>query len=86
MHANESSGHGRIAGQEERSALLQHADEPVTDGVAVEVRPIVAHTYHHRRWLITCRYRPVESNSKQLLRVFHLFHLLLTFMKKIAMI
>lgn len=53
VHADEGSGHGRVAGQEQRPPLLQHADEPVTDGVAVKVWPIVAHSHHHRRRLVT---------------------------------
>lgn len=55
VHADEGSRHGRVAGQEERPTLLQHADEPVTDGVAVEVRPVVAHPHNHRRRLVTWR-------------------------------
>ncbi len=28
VHGDEGAGHGRVAGQEERAALLQHAGEP----------------------------------------------------------
>ena len=41
--------HGRVAGEEERSALLDDACEPVADGVDPQVRSVVAHTNHNSR-------------------------------------
>ena len=40
--------HRRVAGQEQRPALLEDSCEPVTDRVNSEVRPIVAHTNNYR--------------------------------------
>ena len=40
--------HGRVAGEEERSALLDDACEPVADGVDPQVGPVVTHPHHDR--------------------------------------
>lgn len=52
MHADESPGHGGVAGQEEGLALLQEAGEPVADRVRAEVRPVVANADHYDCWLV----------------------------------
>ena len=56
MDADEGAGHGRVAGQEERPALLDEAGEAVAHGVDAQVGPVVAHAHHDRRRLpVTCR-------------------------------
>ena len=49
MHGDECAGHGRVAGQEERAALLEAAGEAVADRVHPEVGTVVPHTHHDRR-------------------------------------
>ena len=49
MHGDECAGHGRVAGQEERAALLEAAGEAVADRVHPEVGTVVPHPHHDRR-------------------------------------
>ena len=46
---DECAGHGRVAGQEERAALLEAAGEAVADRVHPEVGTVVPHPHHDRR-------------------------------------
>ena len=46
---DEGPGHGRVARQEERPALLEAPGEPVADRVDPEVGPVVAHPDDYRR-------------------------------------
>lgn len=56
MHADECSGHRRVAGQEERLAFFDEPGEAVADWVGAQVGPVVAHT-DHNHWLAgTCKH------------------------------
>lgn len=48
MNGHERSGHGWVAGQEQRLSLLQGTGEPVADGVGAQVRSVVSHSYDYR--------------------------------------
>lgn len=49
VDADEGSGHGRVARQEQRLALLEEPGEPVADGVDAQVGSVVSNSDYHRR-------------------------------------
>jgi len=42
MNGDEGTGHGRVAGEEERAAFFQDAGESVADRVHAKIGPVVA--------------------------------------------
>lgn len=53
---DEGPGHRRVAGQEQRLALLQRSGEPVADGVGAQVGPVVAHPDDYGpRYSVVCK-------------------------------
>lgn len=58
MDADESSGHGWVAGKEQGLPFLDEAGEAVADGISAEVWSVVSDAHHdHSRLVGACNNR-----------------------------
>lgn len=66
MNGDEGPRERRVAWEEERLALLDHARELVADGVDSEVGSVVAHAHHDRRSLVVAAAGAAEIKAYEL--------------------